>query len=101
MSRIRMGRPGAFSANFKPEVLNDFRTLCKKQGKQYTKVLAQLVEIYLQLGGDMEILGSVQAPAQLLRRIDRLEENEEFNAETFTELMNRIERLEKALKSTK
>ena len=78
-----MGRAGAFAANFKPEVLDAFRALCKKQGKQYTKVLAQLVEIYLQLGGDMEILGSVQAPPQLLRRIDRLEENEEFNAETF------------------
>ena len=110
-----MGRAGAFAANFKPEVLDAFRELCKKQGKQYTKVLEQLAEIYLQRGGDIEILGSLQAPInakstapevvqatqQLLRRVDRLEENEEFNAETFTELLNRIEQLEQITKTRK
>lgn len=110
-----MGRVGAFAANFKPEVLDAFRALCKKQGKQYTKVLEQLAEIYLQRGGDIEILGSVKAPInpkstapevvqatqQLLRRVDRLEENEEFNAETFTELLNRIEQLEQIPKTKK
>ena len=110
-----MGRAGAFAANFKPEILDAFRALCKKQRKQYTKVLEQLAEIYLQRGGDIEILGSVQAPInqkrttpevvqsteQLLRRIDRLEENEEFNAETFTELLSRIEQLEKTPKTSK
>ncbi len=103
-----MGRAGAFAANFKPEVLNAFRALCKKQGKQYTKVLEQLADIYLERDGDIENLRSVQLPInakstapevvqatqQLLRRVDRLEENEEFNAETFTELLNRIEQLE-------
>ena len=106
-------RAGGFSANFKPEVLDAFRALCKKQGKQYTKVLEQLAEIYLQRGGDIERLGSVpassntkstapevvQATNQLLKRVDRLEENEEFNAETFNELLNRIEALEKKPKS--
>ena len=77
--------------------------------------MEQLAEIYLQRGGDIEILGSLQAPInakstapevvqatqQLLRRVDRLEENEEFNAETFTELLNRIEQLEQIPKTKK
>ena len=46
-----MPRPGAFAANFTPEVLDRFRDLCKKQGKQYTKVLQLLAELYLETDG--------------------------------------------------
>ena len=46
-----MARPGAFAANFTPDVLNRFRDLCKQQGKQYTKVLQLLAELYLETDG--------------------------------------------------
>ena len=40
-------RPGAFTANFAPETLNDFRETCKRSGLQYTKVLEELANGYL------------------------------------------------------
>ena len=40
-----VARPGAFAANFTPEVLDQFRDLCKQQGKQYTKVLQLLAAL--------------------------------------------------------
>ena len=46
-----VARPGAFAANFTPEVLDRFRDLCRQQGKQYTKVLQLLAEIYLETDG--------------------------------------------------
>ena len=46
-----VARPGAFAANFTPDVLNRFRDLCKQQGKQYTKVLQLLAELYLETDG--------------------------------------------------
>ena len=45
-----MPRPGAFAANFTPEVLVRLE-ICKKQGKQYTKVLQLLAEMYLETDG--------------------------------------------------
>ena len=46
-----VSRPGAFTANFTPEVLDRFRDFCRKQGKQYTKVLQLLAELYLETDG--------------------------------------------------
>ena len=46
-----MPRPGAFAANFRPEVLDRFRELCRRQGRQYTKVLERLAEVYLETEG--------------------------------------------------
>jgi len=48
-----MPRPGAFAANFSPDTLNRFRELCKQQGKQYTKVLERLAELYLETDGQV------------------------------------------------
>ena len=45
-------RPGAFAANFKPEILNRFRDLCKEQGLQYSKELEKLAETYVETGGE-------------------------------------------------
>ena len=98
-----MGRAGGFSANFSPEVLEGFRTLCKEQGKQYTKVLEQLAEIYIQNGGNIEVMLSAvgqsttkrNSTMSLVKRVDQLEENEEFNAETFESINNRLNALEK------
>lgn len=48
-----MPRAGAFSANFTPESLDAFRDLCSKQGKQYTKVLQLLAELYVSTDGEV------------------------------------------------
>ena len=98
-----VGRAGGFSANFSPEVLEGFRTLCKEQGKQYTKVLEQMAEIYIQNGGNMEVIMSGtpksttkrNSTMSLVKRVDQLEENEEFNAETFEAINKRLNALEK------
>ena len=47
-----MARPGAFSANFAPEVLNRFRGFCASRGEKYTKVLQELAafEILAKIG---------------------------------------------------
>lgn len=46
-------RLGSFAANFSPDTLNRFRDLCKQHGRQYTKVLERLAEIYLATNGDV------------------------------------------------
>ena len=51
-----VARPGAFAANFTPDVLNRFRDLCKQQGKQYTKVLQLLAELYLDTTAEAVVL---------------------------------------------
>ena len=97
-----MGRAGGFSANFSPETLEAFRSLCKEQGKQYTKVLEQMAEIYIQHGGNIEVLmttagsgsSSRGSTKSLVRRGDQLEENEEFNAEAFESIEKRLTALE-------
>ena len=44
-------REGSFNANFSPETLSNFKTLCKDQSRQYTKVLERLAELYLSTNG--------------------------------------------------
>ncbi len=103
-----MGRAGGFSANFAPETLERFRTLCKEQGKQYTKVLELMAEIYIQNDGNIEVLISASAVGSnsygsqksLVRRLDQLEENEEYNAETFESIEKRLSALEGKKKSS-
>ena len=111
-----MGRAGAFSANFDPAVLDEFRTFCSGRGERYTKVLEQLAVAYLQTKGELLVGVSVPrsstattptstttplAPANqdLVRRLTRLEENDEFNAETFDTIFKRLEEVEKITKS--
>ena len=95
-----MGRAGAFSANFDPDNLDAFRSFCGGRGEKYTKVLEQLAVAYIESNG--ELLPAASGPASdtrsqptsttpnlaaaksdLHKRISRLEENDEFNAETF------------------
>ena len=114
-----MARAGAFSANFDPVVLDEFRSFCSERGEKYTKVLEQLAIAYLRSKG--EVLSgsagvSVPSPTtsgtqpsttdttgpnerDLLRRLMRLEENDEFNAETFDTIFKRLEEVEKITKS--
>lgn len=44
-------RAGAFNANFAPDTLEAFKKHCRDNGKQYTKVLEKLAEIYLRTDG--------------------------------------------------
>ena len=116
-----MPRPGAFAANFPPETLDAFRNLCKQQGRQYTKVLLRLAEIYLETnGGVLEASASVpkasghsippvdHEPAdqtkqellelqnlEILQRLERVEADDREFVSAFEILIHRVESLEK------
>ena len=111
-----MARAGAFSANFDPAVLDEFRSFCSERGEKYTKVLEQLAVAYLRTKGELLAGGSVPSTptsgtrssntspsaatdTDLIRRMSRLEENDEFNAETFETIFKRLEEVEKITKS--
>lgn len=113
-----MARAGAFSANFDPAVLVEFRSFCSGRGEKYTKVLEQLAIAYLKTKGELltgqsvtaapaaPVPSSTTAPSDasdqdLVRRLSRLEENDEFNAETFETIFKRLEIVEKKTKSCK
>lgn len=46
-------REGAFNANFDPATLEAFKKHCKDNGRQYTKVLEKLAEVYLKTNGSI------------------------------------------------
>lgn len=111
-----MARAGAFSANFDPAVLDEFRSFCSERGEKYTKVLEQLAIAYLSTKGELLAGASVPstptsgngsstttpptaADQEFVRRLMRLEENDEFNAETFDTIFKRLEEVEKITKS--
>ena len=50
---VSPARPGAFAANFDPETLDSFRDHCKAEGRQYSKVLERLAEIYVLSNGEI------------------------------------------------
>lgn len=107
-------RPGAFNANFAPDTLEEYKNLCRQQGKQYTKVLEQLAEIYLKTNGKVLEDMSVPSPAvtsaavpanssintrghtvgELLERMERVEADEREFASAFEMLLHRVEALE-------
>lgn len=107
-------RPGAFNANFAPETLEAYKNLCRQQGKQYTKVLEQLAEIYLKTNGKVLEEMSVPSPAmtsgavpasssintrgdtvaELLERTERLEADDREFVSAFEILIHRVEALE-------
>ena len=108
-------RPGAFNVNFAPDTLDAFRSLCKDQGKQYTKVLERFAELYIETNG--EILNA-SSPAQspvapqkktkgakgvddastllhdLLQRVDKLEKDEKENIEFVVGIHERLLKVE-------
>ena len=114
-----MGRAGAFSANFDPDTLDEFRSFCSSRGEKYTKVLEQLAVLYLNSSGEVlsgatgvsvpppRTLGAQQTTTNttspvdedLMRRLRRLEENDEFNSETFETIFKRLEDVEKVAKT--
>ena len=90
-----VARPGAFAANFTPDVLNRFRDLCKQQGKQYTKVLQLLAELYLETDGavlDGRVsVGELADPDKKKRQV----QVESLQNKLLEDLLKRVEILEK------
>ncbi|MDA1155967.1 MAG: hypothetical protein ACO3SB_06495 [Vulcanococcus sp.] len=89
-----MPRPGAFAANFRPEVLDRFRELCRRQGRQYTKVLERLAEVYLETEGAV-LDGAVSAGPADPDRKKRLVQVESLQNKLLEDLLKRVELLEK------
>ena len=108
-------RPGAFNVNFDPDTLDAFRSLCKDQGKQYTKVLERFAELYIATNGEiLNSTSSVLSPVapqkktkgpndadvastllqDLLQRVEKLEKGEEEIVLDFVELQQRVFRIE-------
>ena len=103
-------RPGAFNANFAPETLEAFKALCRKQGKQYTKVLEQFAELYLKSEG--AVLEQMSVPptadtvaaassittrgtyAEMLERLERVEADDREFVSAFEILIHRVDALE-------
>ncbi len=95
-----MARPGAFAANFTPDVLDRFRELCKQQGKQYTKVLQLLAELYLETEGgvlDGRVTTSPTDPDKKKRQV----QVESLQNKLLEDLLKRVEVLEKDLEKQK
>ncbi len=109
-----MARPGAFSANFDPKTLDSFREQCQSKGEKYTKVLEQLAMLWMEtdgavLSGTHKNQGTSKratstthvvaaANTDLIKRIEKLEEADEYNEETFSTLFRRLEVVEQNLK---
>ena len=103
-------RAGAFNANFAPDTLEAFKTLCRQQGKKYTKVLEQFAELYLKSNGtlleDLSVPSSGEAVAasssittrgtyaEMLERLERVEADDREFVSAFEILIHRVDALE-------
>ena len=111
-------REGSFNANFSPETLSSFKTLCKDQSRQYTKVLERLAELYLSTDGKIltqigeglapEISKGSRSLDEIRQSIEQLETmtsiDREDNNETryqLKELESRIIAVENFIKNSK
>ena len=115
-------RPGAFNVNFAPDTLDAFRSLCKDQGKQYTKVLERFAEIYIATNGEiLNSTSSVPSPVApqnsskvnsgaddasmllqvLLRRVEKLEKGEVEVVDDVEDLNQRLLKIEGQQSSVK
>jgi len=89
-----VSRPGAFAANFRPDVLDRFRDLCRRQGRQYTKVLERLAEVYLETEGAVLDGAASAGPADPDKK-KRLVQVESLQNKLLEDLLKRVEVLEK------
>ena len=101
-------RAGSFNANFSPETLESFKSLCRDQSKQYTKVLERLAELYL--GSQGQILDNLSESTELeLNRdsvdleklkqsVEQLETMTSIHQEDFNELVNQMQELSSRIK---
>lgn len=117
MSAVSPARPGAFNANFAPDTLDAFKTLCREQGKKYTKVLEEFAVLYLKSNGT--ILETMSVPSSLreeeddagktkqelleiqnmkiVERLERVESDDREFVNAFEILIQRVEALEQKL----
>jgi len=109
-------RAGAFNANFAPDTLEAFKTLCRQQGKKYTKVLEQFAELYLKSNGtlleELSVPSSGEAVAasssittrgtyaEMLERLERVEADDREFVSAFEILIHRVEALEEKMGGT-
>ena len=115
-------RPGAFNVNFAPDTLDAFRSLCKDQGKQYTKVLERFAELYIATNGEiLNTTPSVPSPVapqnsskgrsaadetstmlqDLLQRLEKLEKGEVEVVDDVEDLNQRLLKIEGQQSSVK
>ena len=91
-------RPGAFAAQFAPETLSRFKTLCKEQDKAYTKVLERLAVMYIETNG--AVLNAAPAPAGQSGN-KRQVTVESLQNKLLEDLLKRIEVIEKNMERDK
>ena len=102
-------RAGSFNANFSPETLESFKSLCRDQSRQYTKVLERLAELYL--GSQGGILENSEDPtldsgsklhsqqiASLNQAIKQLETVASMHREDNSELSQQIQDIDNRLR---
>ena len=101
-------REGSFNANFSPETLNSFKSLCKDQSRQYTKVLERLAELYLSTNGKiLTQTGESIAPEisrgrdldELRQSIEQLETMTSIDREDNNETRYQLQDLESRIKA--
>ena len=102
-------REGSFNANFSPETLSSFKTLCKDQSRQYTKVLERLAELYLNTNGRiLTQIGESLAPEtskrdrdldELRQSIEQLETMTSIDREDNNETRYQLQELESRIKA--
>ena len=102
-------RAGSFNANFSPETLENFKSLCRDQSRQYTKVLERLAELYLgSQGGILEnpedatldTTSKLQSQqiAGLSQAVKQLETVASMHREDNSELSQQIQDIDKRLR---
>ena len=101
-------RAGSFNANFSPETLESFKSLCRDQSKQYTKVLERLAELYLGSQGqildnfsdspELELNQQTVDLEKLKQSVEQLETMTSIHQEDFNDLINQMQELNSRIK---
>ena len=65
-------RPGSFSANMNPKILDDYRDMCRSKDLQYTKILERFAQHFVEVEGNVDFLYNRES---LIGRIEKLEKS--------------------------
>ena len=98
-------RAGSFHANFSPETLESFKSLCRDQSRQYTKVLERLAELYLGSQGSIldtqeeTLFNNTALPDidKLMKSVEQLETATAIYREDFAEIVDQLKSIETRL----
>ena len=100
-------RAGSFNANFSPETLESFKSLCRDQSRQYTKVLERLAELYLGSQGSIldtpeeNLIGTQTSSPEvdnLAKSVEQLETATAIYREDFEEIVSQLKSIEARIK---